>query len=196
MRFLVNFFRKLWRGLDIFRRVLHLVLLLIIFLVVIGAFRQSIPRLPEQGALVIRPQGEIVEQLAGEPLQRAISEVQGQQQPQTLLWDLTDGIRHANDRGLQRSVSPTCAGPASRAKSAAAGPSQSKWTRLFAKIPCIIRSSMSDVALVLEAVHRSQQRTSMKKFRTLPRRRMALTWLAALGVLPCLPRTAPPSMGR
>ena len=95
MRYLVDFFRGLWHGLDVLRRVLHLLLLLALLALVIGRLRGSMPRLPEHGALVIRPSGDIVEQLTGEPLQRAISEAQGESAPQTLLWDLTRAIRAA-----------------------------------------------------------------------------------------------------
>ncbi len=95
MRFLLSFFRKLWQGLDIFRRVLHLLLLVLLFGLLIGLLRQSLPSLPERGALVIRPSGEIVEQLSGDPLQRALNEAQGQHELQTLLWNLTDAIRAA-----------------------------------------------------------------------------------------------------
>ncbi|HLQ13860.1 MAG TPA: signal peptide peptidase SppA [Steroidobacteraceae bacterium] len=95
MRYLLGFFRGAWHGLDVLRRVLHLLLLLALLAVLIAGLRGSIPRLPERGALVIHPSGEIVEQLAGEPLERAINEVQGQNEPQTLLWDLTRAIRAA-----------------------------------------------------------------------------------------------------
>jgi protease-4 len=95
MRPLLGFFRGLWHGLDVLRRVLHLVLLLGLFILVVLALRSSIPRLPERGALVVHPAGDIVEQLSGEPLQRAINEAQGQMAPQTLLWDLTHAIRRA-----------------------------------------------------------------------------------------------------
>ena len=95
MRYLLGFFRKLWRGLDVLRRVLHLLLLLGLLALLIVALRASIPRLPERGALVIHPSGEIVEQLAGAPLERALNEAQGQSAPQTLLWDLTRAIRSA-----------------------------------------------------------------------------------------------------
>ncbi|HEV7432580.1 MAG TPA: hypothetical protein VGN77_06015, partial [Steroidobacteraceae bacterium] len=95
MRYLATFFRKLWRGLDVLRRVLHLVLLLGLLALLIAALRSSIPRLPDRAALVIRPSGDIVEQLSGEPLQRAINEAQDQSPPQTLLWDLTRVIRGA-----------------------------------------------------------------------------------------------------
>ena len=90
-----RFFHGLWRGLDTLRRFLHLLLLLALFGVVIGALHQSTPRLPEKAALVVRPSGNIVEQLSGEPLERAINEAQGSGEPQTLLWDLTTAIRAA-----------------------------------------------------------------------------------------------------
>jgi protease IV len=92
---LIGGLRSLWHGLDVLRRVLHLVLLLILFIGIIVALRSTIPRLPERGALVIHPSGDIVEQLAGEPLQRVINEAQGQAAPQTLLWDLTRAIHKA-----------------------------------------------------------------------------------------------------
>ena len=95
MSYLLRFFRSLWRALDALRRVLHLLLLLGLFAILIAALRGSIPRLPEGGALVIRPSGEIVEQLSGAPLERAVNEAQGQSAPQTLLWDLTQAIRSA-----------------------------------------------------------------------------------------------------
>ncbi len=95
MRYLLKFFRSLWHGLDVLRRVLHLVLLLALFALLIAGLRGSMPRLPERAALLIHPSGEIVEQLAGEPLQRALSEAQGESAPQTLLADLTRAIRAA-----------------------------------------------------------------------------------------------------
>src|SRR5258706_13789761 len=95
MRYLLAFFRNLWRGLDALRRVLPLLLLLALFALLIVGLRGSIPHLPERGALVIHPSGDIVEQLAGEPLQRALSEAQGESAPQTLLSDLTHAIHDA-----------------------------------------------------------------------------------------------------
>lgn len=87
--------RGVWRGLDVLRRFLHLLLLLALFGFVFGALRGSIPKLPQNAALVLHPEGQIVEELASDPLQRAFNEASGQGQPQTLLWDLTDAIRHA-----------------------------------------------------------------------------------------------------
>jgi protease-4 len=82
--------------------VLHLLLLLFIAGLLFALFRQALPRLPERGALVIRPSGELTEQLAGEPVARALSEAQGRGAPQTLLWDLTRAIRAAaRDQRIQ-----------------------------------------------------------------------------------------------
>jgi protease-4 len=88
-------FGVIWRLLDGLRRVLHLLLLLIIFGFVIGALSGSIPVVPARAALVVAPEGELVEQLSGDPIQRAIEEAQGQGRAETLLWDLTDAIRAA-----------------------------------------------------------------------------------------------------
>ena len=90
-----GFFRGVWRGLDGLRRVLHLILLLLIFGIIIGALRGSVPRLPSNAVLYIAPQGEIVEQLASDPIRRAFDEASGQGQTQTLLWDLTESITAA-----------------------------------------------------------------------------------------------------
>ncbi len=90
-----GFFRGVWRGLDVLRRFLHLLLLLALFGFVFGALRGTIPKLPQNAALVLHPEGQIVEELSSDPLQRAFNEASGQGQPQTLLWDLTDSIRHA-----------------------------------------------------------------------------------------------------
>ncbi len=83
------------RGLDGLRKVLHLVLLLVILGLVIGVLRVATPRVPDSAALLVRPEGELVEQLSGDPLQRAISQAQGQGHGETLLWDLVDGIQGA-----------------------------------------------------------------------------------------------------
>jgi protease-4 len=88
-------FGVLWRGLDGLRRILHLILLLVIFGFVVGALRSSIPLLPAEAALVIAPVGEIVEQLSGDPFERALAEAQGMGRSETLLRDLTEAIRDA-----------------------------------------------------------------------------------------------------
>lgn len=85
----------IWRGLDGLRKFLHLLLLLVIFGFVVGALRTSIPHIADNSALVIAPQGEIVEQLSGSPVDQAIDRAQGKGQNETLLWDLIDVLRAA-----------------------------------------------------------------------------------------------------
>lgn len=93
------------RGLDGLRKVLHLLLLLVIFGFVVGALRTSIPRLPAKAALLIQPEGELVEQQAGDPLERAFSEARGAGNDETLLRDLTDAIDAArSDARIQALV--------------------------------------------------------------------------------------------
>jgi protease-4 len=88
-------FSGILRGLDILRRFLHLVLLLLIFGIVVGALRTSIPHIADHSALVLQPYGEIVEQLTGSAVDQAIARAQGSSLPETLLWDLTDAIKAA-----------------------------------------------------------------------------------------------------
>src|SRR5215468_491607 len=97
-----SFFSSLWRGLDALRKVLHLIVLLVIFGVLIGILRGSVPRIPAKAALLVAPEGQLVEQLSGEPLERALQESRGETHHETLLWDLTDSIRAAaNDARIQ-----------------------------------------------------------------------------------------------
>jgi protease-4 len=89
------FFSGLWRVLDGLRKGLHLLLLLLIVGVLIVALRAGVPRIPTRAALLIAPEGTLVEQLSGDPLQRALAQARGDGHTETLLWDLTDSIRAA-----------------------------------------------------------------------------------------------------
>jgi len=92
----------LWRGLDVLRRFLHLIVLLVVFGFVIGALRGSVPVVPLKAALLVQPEGQIVEQSSGDPLERAVQEARGDGHAETLLWDLTDSIRAAaKDKRIQ-----------------------------------------------------------------------------------------------
>jgi protease-4 len=87
----------IWSGLDGLRKVLHLVLLLVVFGSLWAAFSRSIPLVPDKAALVIAPQGPLVEQLSGDPFERALAEVLRQQPPETLLRDVVEAIEKAGD---------------------------------------------------------------------------------------------------
>jgi len=91
-----SFFAGLWRVLDGLRKALNLILVLVIVILVIGVLRGSLPRVPAKAALLVAPEGQLVEQLTGEPVERAFQEARGQEHAETLLWDLTDAIRAAS----------------------------------------------------------------------------------------------------
>src|SRR6516165_542275 len=95
MMTLRSFFSALWRGLDGLRKALHLILLLVIFGLLLGVLRGSVPKIPAKAALLLVPEGQLVEQLSGDPVERAVQETRGEQHRETLLWDLTDSIRAA-----------------------------------------------------------------------------------------------------
>ncbi len=88
-----------WVGLANSRRgsagCLHLVLMLVIFGFVLAALHTSIPIVPHSAALVIAPEGELVEQLSSDPVRRALGQASGGPAPETLLRDVTDAIAAA-----------------------------------------------------------------------------------------------------
>src|ERR1700723_53051 len=85
----------IWRILEGIRKVLHLALLLLIFGFVLAALHTSIPIEPRSAALIIAPQGDLVEPLSGDPVRRALGEASGGPAPETLLRDVTDAIAAA-----------------------------------------------------------------------------------------------------
>ncbi len=90
-----TFFGLIWRILEGIRKVLQLAVLLLIFGFVLAALHTSIPAIPRSAALVIAPQGELVEQLSGDPVRRALGEASGGPAPETLLRDVTEAIAAA-----------------------------------------------------------------------------------------------------
>jgi protease-4 len=90
-------FGFVWRALDALRKVLHLIVLLVLFLGIAAALSPAIPLVPHKAALVIAPQGALVEQLAGDPFDRAVAELYGQRRAETLVRDVTDAIEAAKD---------------------------------------------------------------------------------------------------
>jgi protease-4 len=91
----VRLLSSLWRGVNGLRKVLHLVLLLFIFLVFFGVLSGTPPLLPQKAALVIQPSGALVEQLEGDPYDRALTELIGETPRQTLVRDIIDALEFA-----------------------------------------------------------------------------------------------------
>src|ERR1044071_2191373 len=97
-------FGFIFRGLALLRKFLHLVLLLLIFGVIVGALKGSIPHIADNSALVIAPHGEIVEQLSGDAIDQALARAQGERQQETLLWDLVDALDAAREDARIKAV--------------------------------------------------------------------------------------------
>ena len=96
--FVVRFFSAVWRGADGLRRILHLFLMLFLFLMFFGALSGEAPQLmPQRAALFLQPVGALVEQVAGNPYDRAVAELTQNATPQTLVSDIVEALENATD---------------------------------------------------------------------------------------------------
>jgi len=87
----------LWTGVDGLRKILHLILLLFIFLLFLGLNAESPLAYPAGSALYIQPYGSLVEELSGDPYDRAVAEVLGDGLPQTRVSDIVSALDFARD---------------------------------------------------------------------------------------------------
>jgi protease-4 len=97
MRAIRKLLHWLWAGLDGLRKVLHLLLLLLVFGAVAAIFSRPIPLVPDKAALVVAPQGPLVEQFTGDPVERAVADALRQRPVETRLRDVVDAITAARD---------------------------------------------------------------------------------------------------
>lgn len=97
-------FGWIWQCLNALRKVLHLILLLIIFGLLMAGVAGPPVHMPDGAALVIDPEGELVEQLAGDPLERAVGELRGDGIRQVLVKDLVDSLESAATDDRVRAV--------------------------------------------------------------------------------------------
>jgi protease-4 len=88
-------FAVIWGGLDGLRKILHLVLLLIVFLVFFGVMSNTPGSMPDKTALLLQPAGSLVEQLDGDPYDRAVAELLGDAPVQTLVNDIVEALQQA-----------------------------------------------------------------------------------------------------
>jgi protease-4 len=89
--------KGIWYALDGLRKVLHLVLLLMLFGLLLVAGQSELPYVPERAALVLSPKGFLVEELSGDPLERALTRARGAGRDETRLRDLVDVVDEARD---------------------------------------------------------------------------------------------------
>jgi len=86
------------RGIDITRRVvLNTLFVAIVIGLIVVAFSGGGPDVPKSTALVLSPAGQIVEQLANDPIEQVKKQMMGNDEPEALLMDLVDAISIAKD---------------------------------------------------------------------------------------------------
>ncbi len=102
---LMRFLCGIWNGVNFARRlVFNLVFLFIVAIVLIAMFSGGV-KLSDRNALVIAPQGQVVEQFSADPTERAMARAFGQSQPETQLRDLLRAIEAAaTDARIERLV--------------------------------------------------------------------------------------------
>jgi protease-4 len=91
----MRFFRFIWNVLNNLRRLVQLLFLLVIVVVIVAGFSEEGVTVPDSVALVIAPAGALVDQLEGDPFDRAMAEVQGAQVAQTLVHDVVESLELA-----------------------------------------------------------------------------------------------------
>ena len=95
---LMRVLRALWRGIDAARKVfVNLLFLFIVIAVFALAFSSDEPNIADTTALVIAPEGYLVEQLTAKSIDQLIDEAQGNAIPETLLKDVLDAIEAAKE---------------------------------------------------------------------------------------------------
>jgi len=94
---IVRLMSGIWTGADGIRKVLHLVLLLFVFMLFFGAMSDAPSVIPTGAALYLQPYGSLVEQLEGDPYDRAIAELLDDGRPQTRVQDIVDALSFAKD---------------------------------------------------------------------------------------------------
>ncbi len=104
MRALGALLKGLLYALDGLRKVLHLALLLMIFGALLAVSHTTLPIIPGSAALELAPQGRIVEEQSGDPLERALAEATGEDRQETRLRDLIDVVDHARDNERIRAL--------------------------------------------------------------------------------------------
>lgn len=102
---LLRFARAGWNAVNFTRRLVFNAIFLFIGLIVLVALFSGRPKLPERSALVIAPQGQVVEQFSADPFERALSKAINQPLPETQLRDLVRALEAAaTDSRIERVV--------------------------------------------------------------------------------------------
>ncbi len=103
--FITAVFRFLWRSLDAFRKIIHLLLMLFVALLLLAGLAGEKVTVPDSAALYLAPSGRLVEQFSGDPFDRAVAEVVDEGEPETLVRNLVQALdKAAADRRINSVV--------------------------------------------------------------------------------------------
>ncbi|HSG63722.1 MAG TPA: signal peptide peptidase SppA, partial [Gammaproteobacteria bacterium] len=90
--------RWTWRILEGVRRVLSLLLVVVFLLILLASLApDELRQVPDSTALVLAPEGTLVDQLSGDALDRALARARGLPIQETLLKDLIDAVREGRE---------------------------------------------------------------------------------------------------
>ena len=90
-------FGALWRVLGKLARAIKVLILFMLFLFLVTSLFGGRIQVPESAALIVDPAGILVDQLEGDPLERALAELQDSPTDQTRVKDVVDSLRAAQD---------------------------------------------------------------------------------------------------
>ncbi len=94
---LLRIVRGIWRAVDLSRRFVLNLLFLFLLILLFAALAKEAPKVPEKAALVIAPQGALVEELSAYPWEEVLTNPGVADQQETLVRDVVDAIREAKD---------------------------------------------------------------------------------------------------
>ncbi len=93
LKSLIGPFVWFWRGVDRARRgVVNLLFLILLVVVLAWLLADDTPEVPKKTALVLAPYGDLVEELSGDPDDRAILALLGERSPETLVRSLVEAV--------------------------------------------------------------------------------------------------------
>ena len=94
----LHFLKGTWDIINTARKVtVNLLFLTIAVALLVVIFRSDEPEIAKTTALVIKPRGQLVEQLTAQSFNRILNEARGTQRPETLLKDVIDTINNAKN---------------------------------------------------------------------------------------------------
>ena len=90
-----SFLGSIFRGIDLSRRLVLNLIFLFVLVMLLALAVSGGSKVPSKAVLVVDPQGNLVEQLGGDPADRAMAKVLGNEEPATLVYDVIDALHGA-----------------------------------------------------------------------------------------------------